>query len=144
MTYTVEVTREDDAWIAQVVDLPGAHTFARNLTQLDAAVVEVIELVADLPEDGPRPEIKYAYVGVPEVVVAAARIGERRQDLEQQQQLLLMDALLSAQQLADAGYSVRDISGVLQMSPGRVSQILNPVASQAKKSSSVRSTARGT
>jgi predicted RNase H-like HicB family nuclease len=49
-TYPVVVTREGDAWLADVPDLPGAHTWAKNLPGLDRSVREVIALVEDLPE----------------------------------------------------------------------------------------------
>ncbi|BCJ65119.1 type II toxin-antitoxin system HicB family antitoxin [Polymorphospora rubra] len=48
--YRVIVTREDDAWLADVPDLPGTQTFARNLPSLDANVREAIALTEDLPE----------------------------------------------------------------------------------------------
>ncbi|WP_133767143.1 type II toxin-antitoxin system HicB family antitoxin [Amnibacterium kyonggiense] len=38
-------------WIADVVDLPGAHTFAATREELPALVEEVVRLVADLPDD---------------------------------------------------------------------------------------------
>jgi predicted RNase H-like HicB family nuclease len=122
--YTVEVLRENDAWIADVVDLPGAHTFARNLTSLDEAVHEVIALVADLPEDAGRPVVRYVYGGVDETFLEAARLGDEREHLETRQRELHVAAALTVSKLASAGYSVRDIGGALRMSPGRVSQIM--------------------
>lgn len=51
MTYTATVTREGDAWLADVESVPGAHTYARSLGGLGAAVREVIVLMEDLTED---------------------------------------------------------------------------------------------
>jgi hypothetical protein len=122
MTYTVDVTREGDAWIADVVGLPGAHTFARNLAALHRSVQEVIGLVADLPE--PRGEqITYNYVDVDSELADAAKVGEQRRELGAQQRGLAVEAARRIAVLTSKGYSVRDISGVLGMSPGRVSQI---------------------
>lgn len=50
MIYTVEVTRDGDTWIADVVNSPGAHTYARDLASLDANVREVIALVTGIDE----------------------------------------------------------------------------------------------
>ena len=58
--YRVVVTREGDAWLADVPDVPGAHTWARNLLGLDGAVREVIALVEDLP-DGAEPNLRLAH-----------------------------------------------------------------------------------
>jgi len=35
--FRVVVTREDDQWLADMPDLPGAHTYARSLPSLDQA-----------------------------------------------------------------------------------------------------------
>ena len=123
--YTVEVTREDDAWIADVIDLPGAHTFARNLTALDAAVHEVIQLVTDAPDGAEQPSMHYVYLNVGDDFRSAAALGDEREEVEARQRQLGVAAAIHASKLAAAGYSVRDISGALRMSPGRVSQILN-------------------
>src|SRR5262249_56281916 len=48
-TYRVIVTREGGAWLAEVPDLAGGHTYARTLAALDKAVREVIVLAAYLP-----------------------------------------------------------------------------------------------
>ncbi|QEO14987.1 hypothetical protein FLP10_11600 [Agromyces intestinalis] len=124
MSYTVEVTREGDAWIADVIDLDGAHTYARNLTALDEAVHEVIALVTDAADDDERPDLHYVYVGVDAEFTRAAELGEARDAAERRQRDLNAATATTAAKLAAAGYSVRDIAGVLKMSPGRVSQIL--------------------
>ncbi|HEY5320371.1 MAG TPA: hypothetical protein VIJ76_05800 [Galbitalea sp.] len=122
MTYTVDVTREGDAWMADVIELPGAHTFARNLVALHRSVREVIGLVADLPELS-GDEITYNYVDVDSELADAAKLGEQRRELEARQRGLAVEAARRIAVLTSKGYSVRDISGVLGMSPGRVSQI---------------------
>lgn len=133
MSYTAEVTRENDAWIATVVDLPGAHTFAKNLTALDAAVREVISLVAELGDDIPI-EVDYRYLNLDATALEAAQLGERRKALLAQQNRLGLEAVVRAEALIKAGYSVRDISGLLAMSPGRVSQITSAAKGKGKKS----------
>ncbi len=47
MSYTAEVTREGDEWIADVVGVPGAHTSGRNLEVLQANLQEVLGRVLD-------------------------------------------------------------------------------------------------
>lgn len=130
VTYTVEVTREGDAWIADVVGLAGAHTFARNLTALDVSVREVLALVLDVSEDQ-LPAFDYDYRGVDETFLAAASVGQERSELDARQRELAAETAGLAQQLSAAGWSVRDISGVLRISPGRVSQVVNEGARSA-------------
>ena len=50
-TYTVTVTREADAWLAQCDQEPTAHTWAPTLAALRHAIVDAIILAADLPDD---------------------------------------------------------------------------------------------
>ena len=53
MTYTVNVSREGDAWLADVPAVSGAHTYAHSLEGLTKAVREVVILMDDLPQDHP-------------------------------------------------------------------------------------------
>lgn len=133
MTYTIEVFREGDAWIADVVGMQGGHAYARSFAALQHEIQEVIALVLDLPEDAEVQRVHYTFKNVDDVFVRAAELGDERERLEDKQRQLGIAAAHYASQLADAGYSVRDISGALKMSTGRVSQITSarqPVASK--------------
>ena len=125
MSYTVEVTREGDAWIARILGLPGAHTYARNLEALDRYVREVIVLAADLEDDQEFAfDLNYVYEGAPEIVLAAAALGARRKAREAEARSMVADTAARAVELAEAGYSVRDIGHLLSITKGRVSQIV--------------------
>ena len=66
--FRVVVTREDGQWLADMPDLPGAHTYARSLPSLDQTVREVVVLAADLPDEVmPELVLDYDYhtVGCP-------------------------------------------------------------------------------
>lgn len=66
--YKVSVTREDDAWVADVPDLQGVRTWARDLPTLDRSVREAVALAEDLPdgaEAGLRLDYRYD-IGNPE------------------------------------------------------------------------------
>lgn len=123
MIYRVEVTREDGVWIADVMDVPGAHTSARNLEALAARVQEVIGLVLDRPEDE-RFSIEFEFVGVDPEFAAAALVGRERTELDRRQRELAARVSSAARLLAQAGWSVRDIGGALHMTSGRVTQLL--------------------
>ena len=73
--YWVNVTRERDAWLADVPDVPGAHTFARSLSALQRSVREVIVLMTDRPDDALDDfdlDVRYE-IGDSSAAVAAAR-----------------------------------------------------------------------
>jgi len=123
--YTVEVSREGGNWIADVVDLPGAHTYAGNLTGLYENLYEVIGLVLDSPEGSERPSLHLEFVDHGDALIAdAARVGEERAAAEAEIARLQAVIPVVARSLADAGYSMRDIAGALHLSAGRVSQVL--------------------
>jgi predicted RNase H-like HicB family nuclease len=76
--YRVVVTREDDAWLARVTELPGASTFARDLAFLDGYVREVIALMLDLP-DGAEAGLNVAYeydLEGADLAAAVAQLGD--------------------------------------------------------------------
>jgi predicted RNase H-like HicB family nuclease len=120
--YTVEVTREGDAWVADVVDLAGAHTFSRSYSALRRDVREVIGLVADLP-DGEEFQINWRLVDFDTQFLRLVELGEQRERIEREAGEL---GRATEEALASVGsrYSVRDMSAALNLTPGRVSQIV--------------------
>ena len=125
MTYTVRVSREGSSWIADVVDLPGAHTYAGNLTALWANVHEVIQLVLDEPEGSDPHSLHVELAGGDDMLEQAINIGEERVAAEAGLAATQRAATAMVYALAESGYSMRDIAGALRMTAGRVSQILN-------------------
>lgn len=120
MSYTVNVTREDGQWLADVPDVPGAHTYARSLTALNKAVREVIVLMDDLDEaDMPALSLDFDYRIDDPAIQRAARLGDVRRDMEAS----LADTPDAVADLLAEGYSIRDVSELLHVTPGRVSQI---------------------
>ncbi|MDR1188949.1 MAG: helix-turn-helix domain-containing protein [Bifidobacteriaceae bacterium] len=123
--YTVQVTREGDKWLGEVVGLAGAHTFAGSLLSLDKAIREVIALVEDLPtgaEAGLDLDWDFSAVS-PEAVRAGALGGQRRRH-ERAHRSIVTKTQQTVVQLAQSGWSHRDIAAVLGISPGRVSRVL--------------------
>ena len=125
MTYDVDVNREGNSWLADVRSLPGAHTHAGNLTALYDNIYEVIAVVNDDSSDVDRPPVRLHFVDdTDELLAEAARVGEERDSAEAAILAVQQTSRAIAARMAAAGYSVRDIAGVLRLTPGRVSQIL--------------------
>jgi predicted RNase H-like HicB family nuclease len=72
MTYRVQVTREGPDWIADVPDIPGAHTSASTLWELLGRVQEVIGVVLGRPESE-RFEVEFELIRPAPVSVDAAQ-----------------------------------------------------------------------
>lgn len=124
MTYKVIVTREGDSWLADVPDVPGAHTFARSLEGLDRSVREVIILMDDLADDADI-EVVYDYQVDDQAVVEAAVVGKERARIALDEAVLKASTARMIRALTDHGYSVRDSAHLLGITPGRVSQLSN-------------------
>ncbi len=127
--YRVIVTREDGAWLADVPELEGAHTYARTLPALDRAVREVVVMAVDRPdEDMPALRLAYDYrTGDPTVDVTAAEIRTVREQADQLAAAATARTSAAARLLVQSGFSVRDTATILGISPQRVSQLTRAV-----------------
>ncbi|BBZ09810.1 MULTISPECIES: nucleoside/nucleotide kinase family protein [Mycobacterium] len=123
MTYSVHVTREGDAWLADVPAVAGAHTFAHSLAGLAKSVREVIILMDDLPDDADV-ELDFHYDVDDESVLDAERLRRMREEIERQEAELVSETGRVASALSRK-YSVRDTAAMLGVTAGRVSQLAN-------------------
>ena len=124
MTYTATVTREDGRWLAEVPGLPGAHAYARTLTRLRAELTDAIIVSADLDDDAEVP-IVFEIAGRKNPLIARAfALAERRRQLQEAEAAVSAETATLARSLIDAGWSVRDAAGALNLTPGRISQIV--------------------
>ena len=122
--YEVVVTREGDSWLADVPAVRGAHTFARSLAGLTRSVREVLILMADLDDDA-APELTFTYQVSDEAVKEAVAVGRERRKTRELEEALIAHTSAAAARLTREGYSVRDAAALLNLTPGRVSQLLN-------------------
>lgn len=85
MIYRVQVTHEGPDWIADVQDVPGAHTNASTLWELLGRVQEVIGLVLERP-DSERFEVELELIppALEPVDVARPSLPDRIVDLRAQ------------------------------------------------------------
>lgn len=121
-TYRVNVTRERDAWLADVPDVPGAHTFARSLPALSRDVREVVVLMTDRPDGAFHDfdlDIRYD-VGDGASVVAAARQACASADQAERESAL---AIRRAVARLPSSLSGRDVAELLGISHQRVAQV---------------------
>lgn len=122
--YAIVVTREDSSWLASVPEVPGAHTFARSLDGLAKSLREVIILMDDLAGN-PAINLVFNYQVDDQLVCDAAKVGRDRTDLAARSIELQIAATDAARDLIAKGYSVRDAAHLLEMTPGRISQLVN-------------------
>jgi predicted RNase H-like HicB family nuclease len=122
--YEVIVSHEDGAWMADVPSVPRAHTSARSLMGLAKAVREVIILMGDL-EDDATPKLSFVYQVDDVAVEDAAAVGRECRETREREGRLAAATSEAVARLAQKGYSVRDTAALLDLTPGRVSQLRN-------------------
>jgi DNA-directed RNA polymerase specialized sigma24 family protein len=124
MRVTATATRTGQWWAIEVSDVAGGlHTQARRLDQVVSAVIDAVALVADVSPDAIEvdviPMLPEAEADLIESARTAsqeaARAAERASRLSRQ----------AVEQLRSEGLTVRDVGGLLGVSPQRVSQLLN-------------------
>ena len=142
-TYRVVVTREDDAWLADVPDLPGAHTYARNLPSLDQSVREVIAMIEDLP-DGAEANLRLTYeyrTGDSAIDETTSKLRAERERIRRDQEWLVERTIEVARDLvARHRMSVRDAAALLSVAPQRISQVAPTGARRTGKAGQVAKT----
>ncbi|MEO7195649.1 MAG: hypothetical protein ABIZ05_12675 [Pseudonocardiaceae bacterium] len=123
--YRVIVTHENGAWLAEVPELEGAHTYTRTLPALDRAVREVVVMADDRPdEDMPMLRLAYDYrTGDPVVDAVAAEVRTLREQADELAATATERTSATARLLIQHGFSVRDAAVILGISPQRVSQL---------------------
>jgi hypothetical protein len=132
--YKVIVTREEDAWLADVPALTGTHTWAKNLPTLDRNVREAIALAEDLPEGAEESlRLTWTYLtGDPTLDAEAAEVRAARIELAERETRVAIRTIALIQDLSARGYSVRDTARLVGVAPQRVSQIAPRAARQLR------------
>lgn len=129
--YTVEATRGADArvWVLQCVEVPGAISETRTLSQARELMREAISFAADVDEDD------IDIVLVPHIAPESLQLVESAKtqlaELARLQNKAARSSRAAVRTLRDAGLNGSDSAAVLGMSRQRVSQLLNETATSA-------------
>lgn len=121
MKYNVDVSRENEDWLATVTNLEGVSTWATTFANLDRNVREAIALAEDLPE-GAESSLTISWsvpTDSPELDTAI-QVAQQRRDLVQAQQDLEPKVRSAISALTQAA--------LLGMTAGRLSQLATRVA----------------
>ena len=121
-TYEVRLTRDEDgAWLARVPSVPGCHTYGRSIEQAMNRTREALSLwISDAAEADLQPNIRMSQPARSNVKrLSAAR--RRAEEAEALARDLLLETVREL--TCDEGWSVRDVAGVVHLSPQRVHQV---------------------
>jgi predicted RNase H-like HicB family nuclease len=122
-TYNGDFHREGDVWVAEVREVPQAHTYGRTLARTRAHLREALALVLDVDEDSFELSVSVQLEdGVGELVEIAAAARREAEKLAEQSRVATEDAAFAL--VHDAKLSRRDAAVALGMSYQRVDQLV--------------------
>lgn len=122
VTYRVKLTRDDEgAWLAQIPSVPGCHTHGRSIEQAMNRIREALALWVDGAAAARlQPDIRLSEPARSNVrKVRSAR--DRARKAEEDARALLIETVRELTR--EEGWSMRDVAGVIGLSPQRVHQV---------------------
>lgn len=122
--YRAMVNREDNYWLAEVPGMSGAHAYARTLTRLRDELANAIILADELPDDAQvlidfEPDPSFADA---RLLTRAFQVAHQRHEIAEREARMHEELVETVEEMA-GHYSVRDVAGALDITPGRVSQL---------------------
>ena len=123
MKVTATATRIGDWWAIEVTDMKGGlHSQARRLDQVAATVADAVALVADVPRNTIEVNVIPKLPPRDAELIDAARHAS--QEAARAAELASQLSRQAVAQLRSEGMTVRDVGGLLGVSPQRVSQLV--------------------
>lgn len=130
-TFTAHVKRDENWWIAQLEEDPGVMIQTRRLDQIADAIRDALILFPELTDAPEEAVIHLNVVGEAEEEAQATRAELQRLRKAENEQLQKMVEL--AHQLSDSGYNYRDIAYLLDITYGRVGQLIKKKQSEFRQ-----------
>ena len=123
-TYTGEFHREGDNWVAEVKEVPQAHTYGRTLSKTQVYLREALALVLDVEEnDFELMTQVHIADDVDDLIDRALQARERAEAVSEDAKTATAAAALAL--VEQGGLSLRDAAAALGLSFHRVDQIVN-------------------
>ena len=122
--YTGNFRQEGDVWIAEVAEVPQAHTFGKTLSRARDYLHDALALYLDVPSDSI--EIDVNVVTSDAAVSKAVNQARQARRVEEEARKNVQVAVpTAAKRLVGLGYSLRDIAVMLDLSHQRVQQLVS-------------------
>jgi predicted RNase H-like HicB family nuclease len=132
LMYRVLAVRSGRWWAIEVPELPGVHSQARRLDQVDSMAREAIALILDVSEDSfdlvVEPDME-SLGGVRQAVETALRERERASAAQEAASSAMRNAV---SEIRASGYTARDAGILLGVSNQRISQIDHELADRPR------------
>jgi predicted RNase H-like HicB family nuclease len=135
-TYTGLFHREGDSWVAEVREVPQAHTYGRTLARTQAYLREALALVLDVEENSFELHTQVHIDRKLDGLIDNANIErENANDVAERAKIATARAAVA---LVESGLSLRDAASALGLSFQRVNQIVHETPIHKVKKTSPR------
>jgi predicted RNase H-like HicB family nuclease len=125
-TYHARFTLENDAWLAQIEEIPQVHTFGRTLGKAREYIVDALALWLDESADAIRSRIEFEIPDLPGPIRQAAQLAVGARELAERVNAEAAELMTAAAAtlVVDGHLSIRDAAEILGLSHQRVHQML--------------------
>jgi predicted RNase H-like HicB family nuclease len=140
--YAGDFHREGDVWVAEVREVPQAHTYGRTLARTKEHLRDALALLLDVPIDTVDITVHIDGVGeATELVDIAIRARQQAERLNEEARQATSRAAIALVRIANLSF--RDAGAALGMSHQRVEQLVSEAPSPpGRKAPARRSTSR--
>ncbi len=127
-TYRVRAVRSGRWWAIDVPELPGVHSQARRLDQVEDLAREAIALMLDTPQDAFELVIEPDLNSLGTLESPIKEALQARQTAQYAQQQASATMRHAVREIREAGYTSRDAGILLGVSNQRISQLEHEAA----------------
>jgi hypothetical protein len=140
--FDVRASREEGWWFLEVDGVEGGFSQARRLDQVDATVRDLLALLLDIPAG--EIELRVHVDWPDELAQASVRATRARKDADVARDAATAEMRRAATAAVAAGFTVRDVAELLDVSPQRISQLRIAERTAEYRTSSRRPTEKRT
>lgn len=119
--FDVRASREGEWWFLEVAGVEGGFSQARRLDQVDATIRDLLPLLLDIPAE--EIELRVHVEWPADLQEASERANRARRQADEARDAATAEMQRVAAAAAEAGFTVRDVAELLDISPQRVSQL---------------------
>ena len=122
--FNVRASREGDWWFLEVDGVEGGFSQARRLDQVDRTIRDLLSLLLEIPSDDVDLRVHIDWpAGLRE---ASGRARQAREEAEHAREAATIEMRRAAAAAVDAGFTVRDVAELLEVSPQQISSCASP------------------
>jgi len=119
--FVVRASREGDWWYLEVEGVEGGYSQARRLDQVESTIRDLLALMLQRVPESFDLDVQVEWPA--DLRTASERASQARKRADEAREQAAAEMRMAAATATQAGYTVRDVAALLDVSPQRVSQL---------------------